>query len=75
MELEIRGVRDVDLIVKEEESFGVDGPMWGQGVKLGGCNWIAMRSDSYLVDPASSHMLVSKSRVTSGCRSGASQCP
>ena len=39
-ELKVRGVGDVDLIIKEEESFGVDGPTWRQGVKLGGCDWI-----------------------------------
>ena len=38
--MEVRGVRDVDLIVEEEESLGVDGPMWGWGVELGGCDWI-----------------------------------
>ena len=40
MELEIRGVGDIDLIVEEEKSFGVNGPTWGWGVELGGCNQI-----------------------------------
>ena len=38
--MEVRGVRDIDLIVEEEESFGVDGPTWGRGVELGRCDWI-----------------------------------
>ena len=27
-------VRDVDLFVEEEESFGIDGPTWRWGVEL-----------------------------------------
>ena len=38
--MEVGGVGDVDLIVEEEETLGVNGPMWGWGVKLGGCNQI-----------------------------------
>ena len=38
--MEVRGVGDIDLIIKEEETLEVDGPMWGQGVELGGCDWI-----------------------------------
>ena len=30
-------VGDMDLFVEEEESFGVDGPMWGWGVELDRC--------------------------------------
>ena len=40
VELEIRGVEDVDLIVEEEESFRVDGPTWGWGVELGRCDQV-----------------------------------
>ena len=39
-ESEVRDVGDIDLIIEEEETLGVDGPMWGQGVELGGCNQI-----------------------------------
>ena len=37
---EVGGVRDVDLIIKEEEALRVDGPMWGWTVELGGCDQI-----------------------------------
>ena len=39
-ESEVRGIGDVDLIVKEEETLRVNGPMWGWGVELGRCDWI-----------------------------------
>ena len=35
-------VRDVDLFVKEEESFRIDRPMWGWGAKLDGCNGVRL---------------------------------
>ena len=39
-ESEIGVVRDIDLFIKEEESFRINGPMWGQGINLGRCDWI-----------------------------------
>ena len=35
-------VGDVDLFVKEEESFRGDGPTWGWRVKLDGCNGVRL---------------------------------
>ena len=35
-------VRDVDLFVKEEESFRVNGPMWRWGVELDGCDGVRL---------------------------------
>ena len=37
---EVRGIGDVDLIIEEEETLGVDGPTWGWGVELGRCDQI-----------------------------------
>ena len=36
----VRVVRDIDLFIKEEKSFGLNGPTWGWEVELGGWNWI-----------------------------------
>ena len=33
-------VGDVALFIEEEESFRVDGPMWGWGVELDGCDGV-----------------------------------
>ena len=30
----------VDLFIKEEKSIRVDGPMWGWGIELGGCDQV-----------------------------------
>ena len=33
---------NIDLFVKEEESFGIDGPMWRWGVELHGCDGVGL---------------------------------
>ena len=33
-------VGDVDLFIEKEDSFGIDRPMWRQGVELDGCNGV-----------------------------------
>ena len=35
-------VRDIDLFVKEEESFRINGPTWRWGVELDGCNRVGL---------------------------------
>ena len=40
--MEVGGVGDIDLIVEEEEPFGVNRPMWRQGVELGGCDQVGV---------------------------------
>ena len=35
-------VRDIDLFIEEEESFGIDGPMWRRGVELDRCNGVRL---------------------------------
>ena len=38
--MEVRVVGDVDLLIKKEKSFGIDGPMWRWGVELDRCNGV-----------------------------------
>ena len=35
-------VRDIDLFIEGEESFGVNRPMWGQRVKLDRCDGVRL---------------------------------
>ena len=50
MELEVGGIGDIDLIIKEEEILTVGRPTWEQGVELGGCDWIRGDVGTELLD-------------------------
>ena len=39
---EVRVVRDIDLFIEKEKSFGIDGPTWRRGFELDGCNGVRL---------------------------------